>query len=566
MDRSSVCADLQKRTFDLLVIGGGATGAGIALDAASRGLDVALIERGDFASGTSSRSTKLIHGGVRYLEKAFKELDMGQYHLVREALAERGTLLRIAPHLTRALPLITPLYHRWEIPYYMAGLKMYEWLAGNHSLHASRYVNRDTALKMCPMLKSERLRGGVLFYDGQFDDARMAIAIVTKASQLGATVGNYISADKPIFADGKSGGKLAGFEVSDRLSDKRFSIRAKIVVNATGPFCDHLRLATDPTAKKILEASSGAHLVLPREFSARESGLLIPKTDDGRVLFLLPWLGHTLVGTTDVPASLTYSPEASDAEVHFILEQLSKYFSVKVTQDHVLAAWAGLRPLVSPTNEGATAQISREHYLEELPSGLVTITGGKWTTYRVMAEETVDFCLKRLPPTNDTAKNKDAHIGFPPSLTANIKLTGAEEFADDTIERLIQDFSWDFLTAKYLTRAYGDRAFQVSEQAVRDGKKLLVEGQPHLRVEVEWAAEQEFACTSADVLTRRLRLGFLDNRAAAKALPSVNEQLAKVGDWSDARKRTDLEEGRAFLRTLECTATLTRSSNEGESR
>jgi glycerol-3-phosphate dehydrogenase len=535
-DRARLRSNLYQKTFDLLVLGGGATGAGIALDATSRGMTVALVERGDFASGTSSRSTKLIHGGVRYLEKAFKELDMGQYHLVREALAERGTLLQIAPHLTRALPLITPLYHRWEIPYYMAGLKMYEWLAANQSLAPSRYINRADALKMCPMLKAENLQGGVLFYDGQFDDARMNIAILTTAAKRGAVVGNYLSAEKPILEQTK----VVGYTVRDAFTQKQFDIRARSVVNATGPYCDEIRLQTDPQARKILNVSSGAHLVLPRSFSARESGLLIPKTDDGRVLFLLPWLGHTLVGTTDVPARLSDTPEASEAEIDFILNQLSKYFSVRVSRENVLAAWAGLRPLVSPTSHGATSQISREHYLERLASGLITITGGKWTTYRVMAEETVDFCLKHI---GDHTRG--------PSRTSTIRLTGAGEYQADMADQLAHSFQWDPLTAKYLARTYGDEARMISEASVRQGRVTLCPDHPHLESEIDFIVDNEFACTSADILCRRMRLGFLDNHAATLALARVNALLAKKLEWNPSEQARDLKQSAEFLTTLQ---------------
>jgi glycerol-3-phosphate dehydrogenase len=532
-DRQRLHIELQQKEFDLLVVGGGATGAGIALDATSRGLSVALIEHGDFASGTSSRSTKLIHGGVRYLEKAVKEFDAGQYALVREALHERRTLLRIAPHLTRALGLLTPLYHRWEIPYYVAGLKMYEWLAQDRTLQASRYVSRDAALRMCPMLKKEKLRGGVLYYDGQFDDARMNVALITKAVQMGAVAANYVSASKPVLKDGK----LVGFEVIDSIDEKTLNIRAKVTINATGPFCDELRAKTDPQASKILETSSGAHIILPRTFSARESGLLIPKTDDGRVLFLLPWLGHTLVGTTDTPCSLSYTPRATADDVAYILEQLSKYFAVKVTHANILSCWAGIRPLVSPSSDASTAQISREHYLEKLPSGLITITGGKWTTYRVMAEETVDMAL------GDRAKDR-------PSKTFNIPLTGAENFAPDTESRLQKEFKWDPLLAKYLTRAYGSNAFEISALADKSQRRQLVEGHPHLEAEVDYAVEHELACTSADIICRRLRLGFLDSQAAEKALPKVNAQLAKKADWNSQRQERDKAESLAYLKTL----------------
>jgi glycerol-3-phosphate dehydrogenase len=363
MDRESQVANLSTQQWDLLVIGGGATGAGIILDAASRGLKAALVEKDDFASGTSSRSTKLIHGGVRYLERAVLDLDRSQYALVKEALQERAILLRIAPHLTHFVPLLTPLYHRAEVPYYYAGLKMYDWLAGDDEAPPSRYISAKEAIELCPMLKKENLRGGVVYSDGQFDDARMALSIVLRAVEMGACAVNHAAAVRLT----KENGKICGAEVQDGLSGKSLSVRAKVVVNATGPLADHLRQMDDPAVSPLLKASSGSHIVLDPRFSPPSMGLLIPKTEDDRVLFLLPWLGHTLVGTTDNPAEVTSDPKASQEDVAYILRQLKKYFSIAVDQKDILSQWCGLRPLIETQGGVSTAKLSREHAIDRPP-------------------------------------------------------------------------------------------------------------------------------------------------------------------------------------------------------
>ena len=308
MNRKAQLEQLQQGTFDVLVIGGGATGTGVALDAVSRGLKTALVERDDFSAGSSSRSTKLVHGGVRYLEQAVKGLDRTQFNLVRDALKERAVLLDNAPHLAHPLPILTPLYNWFQIPYMMIGLKLYDTLAGRANLKSSRFVGREEALRRFPMLKKEGLRGAVLYYDGQFDDARMNVSLALTAAHEGAAVANHLEVTKLL----KAGGRIAGASVRDTLSGETWDIRAKVVVNATGPFTDAIRHLDDADAAPMLTASSGVHIVLDGHFSPPGTGLLIPQTDDGRVLFLLPWLGYTLFGTTDHPAAIEPNPQPSE--------------------------------------------------------------------------------------------------------------------------------------------------------------------------------------------------------------------------------------------------------------
>ncbi|MEX2542372.1 MAG: FAD-dependent oxidoreductase [Trueperaceae bacterium] len=510
MNRSGNLERLKRESFDLLVVGGGATGAGVALDGVSRGLSVALVESDDFAAGTSSRSTKLIHGGVRYLEKAVKEFDRGQLALVRDALRERAVLLRIAPHLARPLPLLTPLYGLFEIPYYYAGLKIYDLLAGKANLAPSRFLGRGEAVGRFPMLRQDGLKGGVLYYDGQFDDARMNVSLALTAADRGAAVANHVA----VTGLDKKGGRLRGALVEDRLAGDRWEVSARVVVNATGPFADTVRRMDDASLPNLLSTSSGVHVVLDKGFSPPETGLLIPRTEDGRVLFLLPWLGHTLVGTTDNPAPLSADPQASEDEIEYILRHLRRYFDLPVAREDVLAAWSGLRPLVSDARKSGTASLTRDHLIDVSESGLVTITGGKWTTYRKMALDAVDRAV--------TAAGLDPRRT---SQTDSIQLRGASGYsAQGHLELERMGLAPD--VAAHLNRAYGSRSGEVALIAADGYGERLAEGYPHIEAEVIYAAREELACTADDVLARRTRLSFLNEEAARTARPRVEELLA----------------------------------------
>ncbi len=340
MNRALDIPRLKTEEFDVLVIGGGATGTGAALDSVARGLKTALVERFDYSSGTSSKSTKLLHGGVRYLEQAVKKLDRVQYKLVRDALHERSTLLKLAPHLAKPLALMTPLYRRLEAPYYMAGLKLYDWLAGRQGLTPSQYVSAEQALQRFPMLKKEGLKGGVIYYDGQFNDSRMNVSLALTASEHGAVIVNYVEVQSLI----KKANKIVGARVEDKETGEKFTIKAKVVINASGAFCDAIRKLDNPSVAPILTSSSGIHIVLDKKFSALETGLLIPKTEDKRVLFLLPWEGHTLVGTTDNPCEIESHPKVEPSDISYILRQLKYYFSLEVNERDILSSWVGLRP------------------------------------------------------------------------------------------------------------------------------------------------------------------------------------------------------------------------------
>ncbi len=530
--RDEIWSRLRGEPFDLLVIGGGATGAGVALDAATRGLSVALVERDDFSAGTSSRSTKLIHGGVRYLEKAVKEFDRSQFALVRDALKERAVLIRLAPHLARPLPLVTPLYQWLQVPYFRTGLKMYDWLAGRSNLAPSSFVDAKEALQRFPMLKPEGLRGGVVYYDGQFDDARMNVAIALTAAEQGATVANHAQVTALIHEEGR----LRGAEVRDRETGDVAEVRAAAVINATGPFSDAIRRMDDPSVAPMLSASSGIHVVLDARFSPPDTGLLIPETEDGRVLFLLPWLGHTLVGTTDAPAEIEPHPKAAEEDVEYVLRHVRKYFSVPVDRSDVKATWSGLRPLVSDPEAADTAGLSRDHVVHRSESGLLTIAGGKWTTYRRMALDAVDQAVET------------AELTAGPSRTETTMIVGGAGYSPTGAGELQERFGLEPDVASHLNHAYGDRAPEVARLALAEGLEARLDAaHPYLEAEVLHAVRNELARTSTDVLARRTRLAFVDRDAAVQALARVNGLLAREFGWDEDRAVEDRADAMAYL-------------------
>lgn len=517
---------LANDTFDVLVVGGGATGAGLALEATRRGLSAALVEGGDFASGTSSRSTKLLHGGVRYLEAAVKRLDRSQYHLVREALEERSKLLELAPHLAHPLALLTPIYRAWEGPYYRMGLRIYDWLAGESGLVASRWLDCGEARAAFPGVRSQGLRGGVLYYDGQFDDSRMNVSVAMAAAERGACIVNYA---RVCAFEKNTAGKLAVAAIEDVESGRTALARAKVFVNAAGPLADEVRKLAQPDAPPVLRTSIGTHLVLPASFGSPIHGLLLPRTSDGRVLFALPWQGHTLVGTTDVPHDPVANPTPETGAVAYLLKELSSVLETPVPPEAVRSVWSGLRPLPRGTSSGGyrTARITRDHFAETLSSGLLTVAGGKWTTYRRMAADGIDRVETALGRAPSAAKLDET-------------LPGSEASTDGLGALLEADVAIDPRTALRLVETYGCRARSVAALAKEDGAKRLLPSLPYLEAEVRWTARHEFARNAVDVLARRLRLAFVDAESALRALGRVNAILAEELRWDADAARAAL--------------------------
>ena len=556
MNRAAQLRRLAEESFDLLVIGGGATGCGCALDAATRGLRVALVERGDFAGGTSSRSTKLVHGGVRYLEQAVKQIDRTQFRLVQEALRERAALLELAPHLVHELAIFVPLYQLSQLPYYRIGLNLYDRLAGKYALHRSEFVPRSEAATRFPHLREQvtgrgparRLHGGVIYYDGQFDDARMNLALALTAVEHGAAVANYLEVER-LRRD--RSGRITGVEVRDRLSAATWGIRARMVINAAGPFVDAVRGLDEPTARPLLRVSAGCHIVLGSRFSAPDTGFLIPRTEDGRVIFVLPWEGNILAGTTEVAAEVTADPVPAPQEVAYLVSHLRSYLKLRVEPADVAAAWSGLRPLIArPPRRVAggrrrtrgTASLTRDHLLTLSDSGLLTVAGGKWTTYRVMAVHAVNRAV-------EAAELAPARA----SQTRQTPLVGGAGYRPDP-GRLQRGYRLEADVARHLDRAFGNRADEVAQLAAQGLGARLAPRHPYLEAEVVFGARHEAACTVEDVLARRTRLAFVDSAAALASVPRVAALLAAELGWSEARQR---EQERVATVTLEHALALT---------
>uniref|UniRef100_A0A5S6Q981 glycerol-3-phosphate dehydrogenase n=1 Tax=Trichuris muris TaxID=70415 RepID=A0A5S6Q981_TRIMR len=529
--------------FDLLVIGGGATGAGVVLDAQTRGLKAALVEMDDFSSGTSSRSTKLIHGGVRYLQSAILKFDYEQYRMVKEALFERYHLIQVAPHLSSVLPIMLPIYKWWQVPYYYVGIKAYDFVAGSRRLKSSYYINKERALELFPLLRKESLVGALIYYDGQHNDARMNLSLILTAIRYGAKCANHVEVVNLTYSSDGANRRVAGVIAKDRLTGKEMHIRAKCVVNATGAFCDKIRVMDDPEAPLLVVPSQGVHIILPAYYSPSKSGLLDPSTSDGRVIFFLPWLNMTMAGTTDSPCEITDSPAPAEKDVEFILNEIRHYLvpDVSIRRGDVMSAWAGLRPLVRDPKKSDTASLARNHIIVVSDSKLITIAGGKWTTYRHMAEETVNKAVKvcGLEPTNDC-------------ITAGLMLEGGHKYHPLLYIRLVQDYGLDVDVATHLAATYGDKAYTVARMSKLTGQRFPVVGKklhnefPYIEAEVLYAVK-EYACTAVDFLSRRTRFAFLNTYAAEEALPRVVELMGEELHWNKEEKKRQMASAIEFL-------------------
>ena len=509
---------LGSEEFEVLVIGGGATGLGCAVDAASRGYRTALLESHDFAQGTSSRSTKLVHGGVRYLQQ-------GNVSLVLEALRERGTLCRNAPHLVHDLAFVVPRYRWWEAPFYGVGLKMYDALARNRKIAPSRILDRDETLREIPNVEPDDLIGGVRYHDAQFDDARMALSLALTAADHGAVLANQA----PVVELMKERRQVTGVVARDAETGRELRVRARVVINATGIFSDEVRRFDEPEAKPLLQLSRGVHIVLDRSFQPSDSAIMVPRTDDGRVLFVIPWHDRVLVGTTDTPVKeATLEPRALPEEIDFILDNAGHYLDHDPQRSDVLSVFAGLRPLVA-SDEEDTKNASREHTVTLSASGLVTILGGKWTTYRKMAQDTVDDALVV------------AGLESRPCVTEELHIHG-------WMLREATDFPSDPTFEAYGTRHTDVLALTREEPAWND---LLHPELPYRGVHVVWAARQEMARTLEDVLSRRTRALLMNARASIEAAPKaaalLAAELGRDGAWQEEQVRSYTELAGGYL-------------------
>jgi len=508
-----------EKQWDFIVIGGGATGLGIAVDAASRGYGTVLLEQSDFAKATSGRSTKLVHGGVRYLQK-------GDVALVREALRERGYLRKNAPHLVKNQRFIIGNYKWWEKPFYTVGLTLYDMLSGTMSLGRSLPVSRKEVIRRIPQIVREKLKGGVVYHDGQFDDARLAVNLMQTAAEKGALTVNYTKVTS-LLKD--SEGQISGVIAEDMIGGGIFTLKGKCIINATGIFVDSIIRMDDPAEKPMVRPSQGVHLVVDSSFLGGDDAIMVPKTSDGRVMFGVPWHNRVILGTTDVPVSeFVLEPKALTEEVDFILETAGRYLIKKPQRSDVLCVFAGLRPLAAPKNHADSAktkEISRSHKLVASASGLVTITGGKWTTYRQMAEDTVNMALKVK------------EMPFRPCKTRNLKIHGYMENPDMS--------EWIYI--------YGS-----DRQGILDLQKEKPEYAKKLHNdfdftagEVVWAVRKEMARTVDDVLARRVRALYLDAKASIVMAPAVAaiiaSELQRDAAWEEQQVKEFTEMAKAYV-------------------
>ena len=509
MNRDDMLADLSgKEKWDFIIIGGGATGLGTAIEGASRGYKVLLLEQDDFGKGTSSRSTKLIHGGVRYLQQ-------GNISLVLEALKERGILGRNAAHLVKNLPFIVPSYDWWEGPFYGIGLKLYDLLAGKEGFGESKLLSKEKTLSLIPTIETEGLRGGVIYHDGQFDDSRLIINMAQTAVEQGATVINYIRVGAFI----KKQGLIHAVIAQDLEKDKEYQIEGRVIINAGGVFSDQVRRLDDAQVPAMIAPSQGVHIILDKSFLPGDTAIMIPQTDDGRVLFAIPWHGCVVVGTTDTAVKeIDLEPIPRQEEIDFLIEHASRYLTKDPQRSDILSAFAGLRPLVLQGNAKNTAELSRDHTLHISPSGLLTIAGGKWTTYRRMAEDTIDHAIVL------------ADLPFKPSGTVNLNIHGHHKTPE--IFKELADYGSDAPEIEDLLK----------EKKVYQDK---IHPQRPTRIgEIIWAVRREMARSVEDFLARRTRNLLLDAKSSMEMAPVVAEWMSVELNSGRAWRKKQVEKYR----------------------
>lgn len=522
-DRKTITAQVQHTIFDICIIGGGATGAGCALDAASRGFKVLLIEKEDFGAATSGKSTKLIHGGVRYLEQAFKKLSIGQFRMVRKALQERSTLLHIAPHLTRQLPLVTPCRNMLESLHYFVGLWLYDRLSGSSKMGSSRWLSKKEAVDIIPTLQKQHISSAVLYYDGQLDDLRFNWALIDTAIRQGAIVMNHAS----IAAFTKNeDGQLQTATVTDNLNGEEFAIQARCFVNATGPFADYIRKLANEKATPRIRVSSGVHILLPNKMMPSSAAMLIPKTADDRIVFAIPYRDEVLVGTTDEEVELSegeFGP--SETEVQYLLDYVNAYLDIKAGLQDVLAGFGGLRPLVKKAGS-QTKDIVRDHEVEiDKQSGLISILGGKWTTYRLMAKDTVDEAA-RILGSNTACK------------TRNIILQGGENCHRLNIGELMNETGFDEHIIRHLIGKYGDKVSQIASLAMDPSlRQLILPTLPYTYAELQYVITHEMAFTVKDVIGRRWGVQLVHWEHALALIDPVGAFMKQHFQWSQSQEQ-----------------------------
>jgi len=532
--RTEAWKKIDGASFDVCVVGGGATGAGTALDAQLRGLSTVLIEAGDFASATSSRSTKLIHGGIRYLQEAVTDLDPGQYKVVKRALHERRVMMENARFLAHPAEFLVPCYTWWEAFYYGIGTKIYDRIAGKENFFASRFRSAKEAVSRWPLLQTDGLKGAIGYADGQFDDARYCVALVQTFTEAGGEAVNHA---RVTGLRKDAGGKICAAEIEDQLTGARTTVRARVFVNCTGPYSDHIRAMAIPAVEKRLRLSKGVHILLPLDDRTRDA-MVVPKTDDGRVIFAIPWLGRLLVGTTDDEVTHEEELVVKQSEARYLLKQLNRFLSRPFAIDDIVGGFAGVRPLVSQGKGAKTKKLIREHEVEiDRESGIISVLGGKWTTYRAMAEDAVNAVQQQL--------------GLPVGgcITRESRLSGSEGYSEAYPQTLASSYGIPAATAQHLSEKFGTRATAVLEVAKHEPEltQPVVDGYPAIQAEIAYAVRFEMAATLDDVLERRTGLQFYGWQSARDAAPAAAAVLQREMGWDDAQTRREVSE---YIATL----------------
>jgi glycerol-3-phosphate dehydrogenase len=528
--RQQVIDYIADQKFAVCIIGGGATGSACALESQLRGLNTVMLEAGDFASGSSTASTKMAHGGVRYLQEAITDLDINQYHLVEAALRERALMLHNAPHLTRTLEYLVPCFSHFDRFYYGLGMKMYDWISGKASLLPSRSLTREEALFRMPAMQSNNLSGAVSYADGQFDDGRYCLALVDTFDALGGSALNYA---RVTALEKSPEGKIVAAVVTDQVSQQSFRIMARAFVNATGPFSDVMRNLASAEAGSRMRPSKGVHILFPLDGFSENDALLVPRTEDGRVIFAVPWNGRLLVGTTDTGYEPGEEMVVTREEIEYLLRQLNPYLNSPLRADQVVSGFAGVRPLVAAQGVTETKKLIRDDELEvDARSGLISILGGKWTTHRLMGQETIDK-VQELIGEEITS-----------SPTIDHPLSGSADYKWDYWETLADRFNVPVATAKHLAHKYGTRAPEVLGLVDSDPSLAhpLVEGEAPIRAQVVHAVRNEMALTIEDILARRIGLQLYGWRLAIQAAPAVAEVLRREFGWSKEKESEAIEQ------------------------
>jgi glycerol-3-phosphate dehydrogenase len=528
-ERNQLIDHIAGQQFDVCVIGGGATGSACAIESQLRGLKTVMVEAGDFASGSSTASTKMVHGGVRYLQEAVNDLDVNQYHLVEAALHERALMLHNAPHLTRMVEFLVPCFSHFDKFYYGLGMKMYDWISGKSSLLPSRLLTREEALYRMPAMQSINLTGAVAYADGQFDDGRYCLALVDTFDSLGGAALNYA---RVTTLEKTPEGKITAVEVSDQISNRTFRIAARAFVNATGPFSDVMRQLASTDAGSRMRPSKGVHIMFPLDGFSEKDALLVPRTEDGRVIFAVPWNGRLMVGTTDTGYKPGEEMVVTSEEIDYLLRQLNPYLNSPLRADQVVSGFAGVRPLVAAKGVTETKKLIRDDEVEfDAKSGLISILGGKWTTHRLMGQETIDKVQESL------------REAVTPSPTTDHPLNGSADYKWDYWQTLTARFKVSVPAAQHLAHKYGTLAPEVLGLVDSDPSLALplVEGEAPIRAQVTYAARNEMALSIEDVLARRIGLQLFGWRLAIQAAPAVAAILGRELGWSEEQEASALD-------------------------